>query len=686
MKQMGQLFEELKRRNVLRVAIAYIVTAWLLLQVADVVLNNIEAPDWVFQAILLLVALGFPFAVIFAWAFELTPEGLKREHEVDRSESITLLTGRKLDFAIIGLLAIAVVFLVVDNYVLVGEPAPVVTEQTEPAIPPVEKSIAVLPFANRSASEEDAFFVDGLHDDLLTQISKIGSIKTISRTSVMRYRDTDKSLPEIAEELGVVTIMEGGVQRVEDRVRINVQLIDALTDEHLWAETYDREMTTTDIFAIQADIANRVARALEVELTAEEATRIEVRPTVNLEAYEYYLRANARSFRGYKERDIRSAIQMYQNAVTLDPEFSVAHARLSHAHTQMYWFGYDRSLTRRDSAQTALRNAMALAPDHPETRMAAGYNYYYLSNDYDRALKEFELARQVQPSLSNALAASGYVHRRLGQMRAAVEYIGRAVELDPNSGLYVFNLGETHLLLRDFDEAESYFARAIELLPVWPRPPSYMARMHLLRDGNFEEARRVLEAAEARGAIPLEDATFLYHWYWVDLVAGDYEAGLKRIDTQAWDVIETQFFVLPAGLLKGELQTLLGNATAAGIQFQVAQSLLRARLLTEPDDERLQSALGRTLAGLRKFDDALTHGTRGLELMPRERDAYKTTFRLEDLARIQAAAGNHTEATRHFETLLAGPSLLTAELLRLDPRLTQLRTEPDFAALVGGSQ
>jgi tetratricopeptide (TPR) repeat protein len=329
---------------------------------------------------------------------------------------------------------------------------------------------------------------------------------------------------------------------------------------------------------------------------------------------------------------------------------------------------------------------MALAPDHAETRMAAGYNYYYLSNDYDRALKEFELARQVQPSLSNALAASGYVHRRLGQMRAAVEYIGRAVELDPNSGRYVFNLGETHLLLRDFDEAESYFARAIELLPVWPRPPSYMARMHLLRDGNFEEARRVLEAAEARGAFPLEDATFLYHWYWVDLVAGDYEAGLKRIDTQAWDVIETQFFVLPAGLLKGELQTLLGNATAAGIQFQVAQSLLRARLLTEPDDERLQSALGRTLAGLRKFDDALTHGARGLELMPRERDAYKTTFRLEDLARIQAAAGNHTEATRHFETLLAGPSLLTAELLRLDPRLTQLRTEPDFAALVGGSQ
>jgi len=243
-KQMGQLFEELKRRNVLRVAIAYIVAAWLLLQVADVVLNNIEAPDWVFQAILLLVGLGFPFALIFAWAFELTPEGLKREHEVDRSESITHITGRKLDFAIIAVLAIAVVYFVSEKLFWADDFVNESQVDTSITAPEIAKSIAVLPFANRSNRDEDLFFTDGIHDDLLTQLAKIKDLKVISRTSVMQYRNTVKRLPQIAKELGVATVLEGGVQRAGQRIRINAQLIDVATDRHIWAETFDREMTT----------------------------------------------------------------------------------------------------------------------------------------------------------------------------------------------------------------------------------------------------------------------------------------------------------------------------------------------------------------------------------------------------------------------------------------------------------
>ncbi len=248
---MAGLFAELKRRNVFRVGLAYAIVAWLLVEVASVVLPTFKAPEWVMQVFTFLVILGFPLALIFAWAFELTPEGIKREAEVDRAESITHVTGRKLDFAIIGLLVIAVVYFAVDKFVLQGE--------TEQASVVREKSIAVLPFENLSQDATNEPFTIGIHDDILTQISKISALKVISRTSVMEYSDTTKNLKTIGAELGVATVLEGGVQRAGDRVRINVQLIDAATDEHLWADTYDRRLTAANIFAIQTEIATAIA-------------------------------------------------------------------------------------------------------------------------------------------------------------------------------------------------------------------------------------------------------------------------------------------------------------------------------------------------------------------------------------------------------------------------------------------
>jgi len=250
------LFVELKRRNVFKVAIAYVVVAWLVLQVTDVMIDNIGAPDWVFRVILLVLGIGFPIALLFAWAFEMTPEGIKREHEVDRSQSITRQTGRKLDFIIIGVLVVALGYFVWESRFASQESAPAAQQVTSSpaaaaddtatipaAAAPAEQSIAVLPFANRSTQQEDLFFTDGIHDDLLTQLAKISGLKVISRTSVMQYRDTTKTIPEIARELGVHSVLEGAVQRAGKRIRINAQLIDVDTDEHLWAETFDREMT-----------------------------------------------------------------------------------------------------------------------------------------------------------------------------------------------------------------------------------------------------------------------------------------------------------------------------------------------------------------------------------------------------------------------------------------------------------
>jgi TolB-like protein len=299
------LFTELKRRNVFRVGIAYIVGAWLLAQVADLALDVIGAPDIVLRSLAVVLALGFIPAVIFAWAFEMTPEGVKRESEVDRGQSITGQTGKKLNLVTILMVVSAVVFVVVERYLpesirvapqngseqvrqqpVEPEQAPVPARQ-----PASEKSIAVLPFANRSNQDDDLFFTDGIHDDLLTQLAKIHDLTVISRTSVMEYRDTRKNLKEIGAELNVGTILEGGIQKVGNRVRINAQLIEVATDKHLWAETFDRELTAENIFDIQSEISRKIVASIAVELTPEEERQLSEVPTQNLLAYEAYLRA-----------------------------------------------------------------------------------------------------------------------------------------------------------------------------------------------------------------------------------------------------------------------------------------------------------------------------------------------------------------------------------------------------------
>ena len=268
---MAPVWAELKRRNVVRVAVAYAIVGWLLIEVSSTVFPLVQLPDWTVTFVTMLVLLGYPLALILAWAYELTPEGIKSTKSVEPVESITHATGRKLDFIIIGVMGLAIMFLLIDNYLLVVEEVPaIVSTPTEtpiedgpaPSFIPDRKSVAVLPFANRSNDANDAFFVDGIHDDILTHIAKISSLKVISRTSVMGYRDTTKNVKTIGEELGVATLLEGGVQRAGDSVRINVQLIDANTDEHLWAETYDRVLTTQNIFAIQTEIGIAISEEL----------------------------------------------------------------------------------------------------------------------------------------------------------------------------------------------------------------------------------------------------------------------------------------------------------------------------------------------------------------------------------------------------------------------------------------
>jgi len=420
-------FNELKRRNVFRVGIAYAIAAWVLLQVVDLVLESIVAPDWVMKVFLLVVAVGFPVAVIIAWAFEMTPEGLKRESGVDRTQSVTSATGRKLDRIIIAFLALAVVFLVIDPFANKEEVTPPATTATqaiakspEPEPAQRDKSVAVLPFAFRSNNPDDQFFAEGMHDDLLTQLAKIGSLKVISRTSVMEYKNTTKKIPEIAKELGVATIVEGGVQRSGTRIRFNAQLIDAITDEHLWAETYNRELTAENLFDIQAEIARAIAKALQATLSPAEEASIDQALTGNLQAWE------------------------------------------------------------------AIQSGRAIDPTLAELDLAEGYYYYWGFRNYQQALPFMQKASAAVPNNSRVHLAHAYVLRRMGDWGSALAALRRASELDPRNSVTLTDMGQTLSRLRRFDEARQAISRAQEADSDAPTNLWLLAEIDLQENGDIK--------------------------------------------------------------------------------------------------------------------------------------------------------------------------------------------------------
>ena len=491
------LFGELSRRNVIRVGLAYAIIAWLVIQVADIVLDTIGAPAWVMQTIMLLLALGFFVTVIFAWAYEVTPEGVKREAEVDRSTSITGVTGRKLDRVITGLLIVALGYFIWESRFAdrPGEeraPEPVSATQIiaeEPEVlttPPAGQSIAVLPFDNRSALAEDAFFAEGMHDDLLTTLAKIGSMKVISRTSVMEYRDTTKKIPEIAAELGVANILEGGVQRAGNQVRINVQLIDASTDEHLWAEIYDRELTAENLFAIQSEISKAIADALHTTLSPEEQRRIDTAPTDNLEAFDHYLRGrNLMATRAVEE--LAQATQEFLKAVELDPDFALAWVGVADSHALYEGYSDTNYGAFFDIRDEAISRALAIDPKLGEAYASLGI----LQNDKgDAAAAEESLKAAIRYSPNYATSYhwhSNMLRDNLFRLEEALAYGQRAAELDPHSAVILANLLGTYGNIGDFDNVGRYANQLVAMHPDFSQGHGARARI-LSRQGNFADA------------------------------------------------------------------------------------------------------------------------------------------------------------------------------------------------------
>jgi TolB-like protein/Flp pilus assembly protein TadD len=503
------LLEELKRRNVFRVAIGYAITAWLLLQLVDLVLENIHAPDWVIQVFMLALLIGFPLAMFFAWAFEMTPEGVKRETEVDRSVSIAPRTGRKMDRHIMIAMALALAYFAYDKFsgtqpgdVPQSTPPVEATVETTAApvtsttLKPNDKSIAVLPLVNRSVQAEDAFFADGLHDELLTQLSRISALKVISRTSVMGYAGTTKRMTEIGKELGVSTLLEGGVQRSGNRVRINVQLIEAATDEHLWAEVYDRELTADNLFDIQSDITRAIANALQAVLTGEEQQNLDQKPTDNAEAYAYYLRSKAAAKEyGRNTSEIDKSIASYQAAIALDPNFAAAYAALAFDWVERYWIS-DKLGDELKYSLESLQKAQALAPESAETLTAEGYYHYWGHLDYVAALSAFGRALEHEPGNTRAMKGKANTLRRRGRLEESIALMEKVVSLDPMDADVTSDVGYTLLCTGEIEGAEIMLNRAYTLSPESSYTKANLLRLFLIK-GDIESARQFIGSASA---------------------------------------------------------------------------------------------------------------------------------------------------------------------------------------------
>lgn len=544
------------------------------------------------------------------------------------------------------------------------------------------KRIVVLPFANLGPAE-DQYFADGLSEEINARLAAIPALRVIGATSANSYKGTNKSIQQIGADLGVQYVITGAVrwQRSSGgvaRIRVTPRLISVADGSELWSQTYDEPFA--EIFRLQRDIAGKLVGALDITALERQRRLVEASPTASLEAYDYYLRGNDYTRRGYAERQVRSAMHMYEQAVMLDSNFAAAFARLSRTHSFMYWFHYDRSIDQVALAKRSADRAFALNRDLPETHQALA-DYYFLAHlDYDRALQEFAAASAMRPSDSEFLLGAAVVRGRQGKVREAIPDLERAMEFDPGSSLVVQNAAQQYDLLRDFVRAERLYSRALALSPDWSDPYFTKAWLYLRWKGEPEKARAVL--ADARALTLTDDPRLRLVAAWAELFDGKYEQALDALAPGAPDVMEDQMRFIPRAQIYAQVYGLLQRHTLERVYYDSARRITVEAIAKWPDDSRLHSALGIAYAGLGRKQEAIAAGRKAVELLPVSRDAYRGYHRELDLARIHLMVGEQDDAMDGIEQLLSMPGLLTAAWLRRDPTWNPLRHHPRFKRIV----
>jgi TolB-like protein/Flp pilus assembly protein TadD len=672
---MKAFMDELKRRRVVRVALVYLAAAFAALQAADLLVPALHLPAWLVTAVAVAVITGMPVALGLAWAFDVTPDGVKRTDGAAAAPPAPAGSWINRRTA-----AAVVVLLVLGGGLAAGlflRPGDLPEDRTAE-----RRRLAVLPFRNANPGDADnATLALGVHDDLLSRLSKVPELRVVSRTSVAEYASTEKNLRQIALELGVGTILEGGVQRAGDKVRINVQLIDALTDEHLWAETYDRPWSLDNLFAIQSEIAEHVASALRARLTADVRASLAARPTQDEEAYAYYVRARQLAETGWSID--RAAIELVRSATRRDSTFAAAWALEGRFHAALYFDRMDPTPERLQMAKAAIDRALALDPELPDARVSLGYYYYWGFLDYERAWAEFSRAEKADPSAWGLLHGMGAVRRRQGRMEEALSYMLRHLETSPRSTTAIGEALLTLALLRRYDEALVYADRWEAVTPESPDPHFTRAWLNLLATGDLEPSRVAFSAMVALTGE--EPAGLRASIAWVQR---DYRTVLKELDASRDSMADnSQFAFRPVALQRALAWDYLGVRDSASRQFTAAAALLERASVARPEDDRVWSALGLAYAGLGRHADAERAARHATALVPLAKEAWRGMQRMGDLAEVLVRTGRHDEAITLLEQLMRLPAGLTVSraTLRLDQAWDPLRSDSRFQALVAGT-
>jgi TolB-like protein/Tfp pilus assembly protein PilF len=679
-------FAELKRRNVYKVAVAYIVAAWLLIQVATQVFPFFEVPNWAVRLVVLILALGFPVALTVAWAFEITPEGIKREEDVPPNESIAPRTGRKLVGITIALAVLAAGLLAYQTWVPRRPVASSNPDSAAAAVPTAipEKSIAVLPFENLSDDKQNAYFADGVQDEILTDLAKIADLKVISRTSVMQYKTgVQRNLREIGQQLGVAHLLEGSVQRAAGKVRVNAQLIDARSDAHLWAENYDRPLD--DVFAIQTEIAKTIADQLQARLSPNEKAAIEEKPTSDLQAYEQFVRGRdvVESYldRTDQRADLLMAVDRLDDATRRDPDFELAYCYLARAHDLIFFLGFDPTPDRRSKAEVAIDHALRLRPDSGEAHLARAGHFLRCFRDYKSADAEVAIARPSLPNSAPLYTLSGYIERRLGHWDNSTREMEKAFDLDPRNPTTYDLLADNYVLTRQFTKAAKMYQEQAAHTGIDPR----MATVnYALTDFAITGRTTKLEAALTNLPVYIDPGSGLTALrVLAALIRGDYAAASAALaaSTQTYFQDVDFSFHYPRSWYEAQIARAAGNHAGMATAFAAARKVFESL----PDYEtnpRIMAVVAQVDAGLGNNQQALEEARQAVEQMPISRDAYDGPIVLQGLAQVYVMSGDREKAEEALETLVKVPGYLSYGYLLKDPMWAPLRNDARFQKIV----
>src|SRR5512133_3114151 len=677
---MSGFFQELQRRKVYRVAAAYIIAAGFIIQIGSAVFPAWELPNWTLRLVIVLLLVGFPVALILAWAYDMTPQGIQATPKIPgghRRRNITLLVTAGV------IISIAAGFFLLPRA----------------SARKIDKSIAVLPFQNLSAEKENAYFAEGIQNEILTKLATVRDLKVISRTSTAKYQSKPDNLKTVAQELGVSTILEGTVQRSGDKVRVNVQLIDARADAHLWARSYDRDFK--DVLTVESEVAAQIADALKANLSPSESHVLAAARTENTEAYDLFLRGQ------YEFRQAESSLAadaydradaFYRQALARDPNFAEAAAELARNRLSRHWFVSPLAPAELEEVRSLIDRALALAPNSPEAHFALGLFFYWGHRQYENALAEFNRTLELQPNNADARAFCAWVYRRRGEWERSLADSQRAEELDPRDASIPTNIGVTCNMLRLWKDAERAELRALAIDPHNTQAAMFLVMTRLTTTGDVASARRALDdfpeviegipggAGGPRGATGAGNISAVIGWpASLDVTERHFTDAFQAVERR---VVNDDRAHLQQLAGRVAIRVLAGEPEAAKSMGEEALPLLEARFRERPDDTFAMTELSWVYLALGRNADALHLSRQAADTISIEKDALAGPSFQIGLAQIEARAGAPEEAIKRLRRLLSIPAGGAATItgFKIDPVWDPIRKRPDFQQLLSGPE